>query len=88
MTTHAAAAPTARAPLDLPPGPLAGYRVLDLTDERGVLAGKVLGDLGADVLRIEPPGGHPMRRRGPFAGDVPSPNHSLFWLFTNTSKRG
>ena len=45
---------------------LAPYRVLDLTDERGLLAGKILADLGADVIQIEPPGGNSARTSGPF----------------------
>jgi len=36
---------------------LAGYRVLDLTDEKGLLCGKIFGDLGADVVKVETPGG-------------------------------
>ena len=36
---------------------LSPYRVLDLTDQRGLLCGKILADLGADVIQIEPPGG-------------------------------
>ena len=36
---------------------LSPYRVLDLTDERGLLCGKILADLGADVIQIEPLGG-------------------------------
>src|SRR5215467_4987442 len=40
---------------------LSDYRVLDLTDERGALCGQLLADLGADVLKIEPPDGSPMR---------------------------
>ena len=43
-------------------GALAPYRILDLTDERGWLAGKTLADLGAQVTKIEPPGGDPGRR--------------------------
>ena len=42
------------------------YRVLDLCDERGLLAGKILADLGADVIQIEPPGGSSARNVGPF----------------------
>jgi crotonobetainyl-CoA:carnitine CoA-transferase CaiB-like acyl-CoA transferase len=67
---------------------LTGYRVLDVTDEKGLLCGKVLGDLGADVLKIEPPGGSAARDIGPFYKDIPDREKSLFWFFTNTSKRG
>jgi crotonobetainyl-CoA:carnitine CoA-transferase CaiB-like acyl-CoA transferase len=67
---------------------LEGLRVLDLTDESGLLAGKILGDLGADVIVLEPPGGSPLRRRGPFLHDVADPERSLAWLALNTSKRG
>src|SRR5262245_49143387 len=45
------------------------YRVLDLTDERGLLCGRVLADLGADVLQVEPPAGNTARRLGPFFRD-------------------
>ena len=47
------------------PGPLAGFRVLDLATERGELAGRVLSDLGAEVIAIEPPGGSDSRRLPP-----------------------
>jgi len=50
-------------------GLLSPYRVLDLTDELGFLCGKILGDLGADVVKVEPPGGDPARRLGPFYGN-------------------
>jgi len=66
---------------------LAGIRILDLTHEPGFLAGKVLGDLGADVVKVEPPGGDPARRRPPFWGGVAHPDRSLLWLALNTSKR-
>jgi len=42
---------------------LSPYRALDLTDEKGFLCGKILGDLGADVIKIEPPGGDPTRNK-------------------------
>ncbi len=64
------------------------YRALDLTDEKGSLCGKILGDLGADVIKIEPPGGDLSRNKGPFYKDIPHPEKSLFWLALNTSKRG
>jgi crotonobetainyl-CoA:carnitine CoA-transferase CaiB-like acyl-CoA transferase len=69
-------------------GLLSGYRVLDLTDEKGLLCGKVLGDLGADVIKIERPGGDPARNIGPFYKDMPDPQKSLFWFYTNLNKRG
>ena len=58
---------------------LRGYRVLDLTDERGLLAGQILADLGADVIHVEPPGGCRARRLGPFAADREDPEGSLLW---------
>lgn len=67
---------------------LAGCRVLDLTSELGLLAGKILGDFGADVIKVEKPGGDAARGVGPFDGNVPHPEKSLFWLATNASKRG
>ncbi len=66
---------------------LAPYRVLDLTDERGLLAGKILADLGADVVQIEPPGGSPARNIGPFYGDDPRPEKSLYWWAYAANKR-
>jgi crotonobetainyl-CoA:carnitine CoA-transferase CaiB-like acyl-CoA transferase len=69
-------------------GMLSPYRVLDLTDEKGLLCGKLLGDLGADVIKIERPGGDPARSLGPFYHDEPDPEKSLFWFAFNTSKRG
>src|SRR3989338_8929356 len=64
------------------------YRVLDLTDEKGLMCGKLLGDLGADVIKVERPGGDLTRRLGPFYHDEPDPEKSLFWFALNTSKRG
>jgi crotonobetainyl-CoA:carnitine CoA-transferase CaiB-like acyl-CoA transferase len=69
-------------------GLLAPYRVLDLSDELGFLCGKILGDLGADVIKIEPPAGDPARRLGPFYGNQPDPEKSLFWFGFNNNKRG
>lgn len=69
-------------------GPLHGVRALDLTDEKGWLCARVLGDLGADVIKIEPPGGDPGRRLGPFFHDQPHPERSLPWLAYNYNKRG
>jgi benzylsuccinate CoA-transferase BbsE subunit len=69
-------------------GPLAGLRVLELADEKGQFCGKLLGDLGADVVKIEPPGGEPCRHVGPFLDDIPHPERSLSFWYYNTSKRG
>ena len=66
---------------------LDSYRVLDLADHRGQFCGKILADLGADVIKIEPPEGDPARRTGPFIDDDPDPEKSLYWSAYNTSKR-
>ncbi|MDE0206623.1 MAG: CoA transferase, partial [Candidatus Tectomicrobia bacterium] len=68
-------------------GMLGPYRVLDLSDERGILCGKILADLGADVIQIEPPEGSPARRLGPFYRDEPGPDSSLFWWSYAANKR-
>ena len=51
-------------------------------------AGKLLADLGADVVKVEPPAGDPLRRRGPFVGGVADPERSGLFLYLNTNKRG
>jgi crotonobetainyl-CoA:carnitine CoA-transferase CaiB-like acyl-CoA transferase len=66
---------------------LSPYRVLDLTTERGSLCGQILGDLGADVIKIEPPGGSPARRLAPFFQDRADPNRSIYWWAYNRNKR-
>ncbi|HEY5647566.1 MAG TPA: CoA transferase [Pseudomonadales bacterium] len=63
------------------------YRVLDLTHTHGVLCAQILGDLGADVIQIEPPGGAPGRRLGPFRGGVTDPEGSLYWWGYARGKR-
>jgi crotonobetainyl-CoA:carnitine CoA-transferase CaiB-like acyl-CoA transferase len=66
---------------------LTPYRVIDLSGETGLMCGKMLGDLGAEVIIVEPPGGHPARGIGPFYKDEPHPEKSLFWFAFNTSKK-
>ena len=66
---------------------LAPYRALDLTDELGQPCGKLLADLGADVIKVEPPRGDPARRRPPFVDDEPGPERGLYWLAYNAGKR-
>lgn len=67
---------------------LAGRRVLDLSDEKGVYCTKLFADMGADVIKIEPPGGARERWFPPFWKDEPGENRSLFFLYMNTNKRG
>ncbi len=66
---------------------LTGIRVIELANEKLSLAGKLLGDMGADVVLVEPPGGDPSRNYPPFVDDTPGDNRSLWWLHYNTSKR-
>ena len=67
---------------------LSACRALDLTDENGFLCGKILADLGADVIKVEKPGGAPSRRTGPFWADIPHPEKNLYWFAYNSNKRG
>jgi crotonobetainyl-CoA:carnitine CoA-transferase CaiB-like acyl-CoA transferase len=66
---------------------LSCYRVLDLTNEKGFLCGRALGDFGADVIKIEKPGGEPDRNKAPFYHDIPDPEKSLYWFAFNANKR-
>jgi crotonobetainyl-CoA:carnitine CoA-transferase CaiB-like acyl-CoA transferase len=59
-----------------------------LTDDRGALCGKVLAELGADVVKVEPPGGDSSRNVGPYYHDTPDPEKSLNWFAFNMNKRG
>ncbi len=67
-------------------GALDGVRVVELASEHGAFAGKLLADLGAEVIVVEPPGGHASRRFEPFLDDVPGPERSLWWWYYNTGK--
>lgn len=66
---------------------LSSYRVIDLTDERGHLAGLMMRQLGADVIVVEPKQGSSIRRLGPFAGDVVDDERSLHHWAYNRGKR-
>ncbi len=63
-------------------------RVLDFSNELGFLCGKILGDLGADVIKMERPGGDESRNIGSFYKDTPDPEKNLYWLSYNHNKRG
>jgi crotonobetainyl-CoA:carnitine CoA-transferase CaiB-like acyl-CoA transferase len=67
--------------------PLEGYRVLDLTDDKGFICGKMFADLGMDVIKVEKPGGDPGRWLGPFYQNQVDPQKSLLWFAHNSSKR-
>ena len=67
---------------------LSPYRVLDLTDDRGELASMILGDLGADVIKVEPPEGSSSRRLPPFLDGAPESERSLQYFAFNRNKRG
>lgn len=67
---------------------LSGVRVIELSGERIAFAGKLLADMGADVILVEPPGGDPARALPPFVDDRPGPDRSLWWWHHHTSKRG
>ena len=69
------------------PSALAGLRVLDLTDLKGHLCARLLADMGADVIKIEPPGGDGARNVGPFVDNRPHSDRSLFFWFYNLNKR-
>ena len=70
------------------PGALQGVRVVELARDPIAFAGKLLGDMGADVILVEPPGGDPARGYPPFVDDEPGEDRSLYWWHYHTSKRG
>ncbi len=66
---------------------LTGIRVVELADEHGEYCGKLLGGLGADVIKVEPLGGEGTRGYGPFYQDQPHPDRSLYFWHYNLGKR-
>ncbi len=68
-------------------GPLTDLRVLDLADEKGMYCGKLWADLGADVLKVERPGGDAARKLPPLAPGAANGDSSLAFLYMNTNKR-
>ena len=74
-------------PLPHPGGPLSGYRVVDVADEKGQLCARLLGELGADVIKVEPRAGDRTRGNGPFFRDEEGRESSLWWWAMNAGKR-
>jgi crotonobetainyl-CoA:carnitine CoA-transferase CaiB-like acyl-CoA transferase len=69
-------------------GVLSGIRVVELASEHAAFAGKLLGGMGAEVVLVEPPGGHATRGHEPFLDDEPGLERSLWWWHYNACKRG
>jgi len=67
---------------------LGRYRGLDLTDEKGRLCGRILVDLGAEVVKVERPRGDLARNIAPFYQDIQHLERSLFWFAYNVNKKG
>ncbi len=66
---------------------LRGYRIFDLTDEIATYGARLLADWGAEVIKVEPPEGDPLRREPPFYTDTPHPERSLPFIAWNTNKK-
>jgi benzylsuccinate CoA-transferase BbsE subunit len=81
------AQPNPAAALETMPPLLTGLRVVELASDRAAYAGKLMGDLGADVIVVEAPGGHASRLYGPFVADKADSDQCLWWWNYNTSKR-
>lgn len=70
-------------------GALTGVRVVEVgTEISAPYCTKLMVDLGAEVFKIEPPAGDPLRHWGPFPGDVPDPNRSGLYEYLNAGKHG
>src|ERR1700684_1009163 len=85
----AAAGPADRVPMTSPESlPLDGIRVRDLSGPAGAYGGRLLADIGADVVKVELPAGDELRRQGPFAGRRADPERSLTFAYYHANKRG
>lgn len=74
-------------PSSAKPGVLQGLRVVEFADETAEHCGLLMAGLGAEVVKVEPPGGNPTRRIGPFLDDAPGPENSLHFWHYNRNKR-
>lgn len=88
LVVKSASSPQATTMTSTSGGFLEGIRVLEVADEMGEYCGKLLAGLGADVIKVEPPQGEVTRTYGPFYGDVPETNRSLYFWHYNFGKRG
>ena len=70
-------------------GALDGIRVVEVGEGKALAyAGKLLRNLGSEVIKVESPGGDALRGYGPFPDDEPNPEHSGLFIFMNGGKRG
>jgi benzylsuccinate CoA-transferase BbsE subunit len=66
---------------------LKGFRMLDLADEKGALCGKIFADMGAEVIKLEPPAGCSTRAIPPFLDDTPGPDRSFYAISYHAGKK-
>jgi benzylsuccinate CoA-transferase BbsE subunit len=71
----------------VPEGPLSGIRVVDASGPAGAYCSKLFADLGAEVILVEPPEGHALRRRGPYVDDVADAERSIPFAYFHAGKR-
>ncbi len=72
---------------DRPAGPYEGVRVVDLSGLAGAYGARLLAATGAEVIKVEPPGGSPLRRLAPFIDGAPEPESSLWWAYLAMGSR-
>ena len=71
------------------PSALSNLKILEYGDMvPGAFCARLLADAGADVVKVEPPGGDSARQNGPFPGDAKDPNWSGLYHYLNANKRG
>ena len=87
--SSASATPPSYSTSSQSPAPLDGVRVVEWGEMVSApFCAKVLAEMGADVVKVEPPEGDAARHAGPFPGGVQHPERSGLFLFANLGKRG